>query len=585
MADTLFDVKMRQAIAKESEWEQSKRILLDGEFGVSRNDKTDNINIKIGDGEHEWNDLPSAISVKDASQVIYNNQTYKQGNTSNLQAQNLISTNVEGALNEIWGHVENIEQGNTNIQAYQVTFDPYSSGISADVNTVQKALEYFDNRLDNYKPSVSADSVSYDVKISGIPDINDTVQEAIDFLSNKVDDVYGQNLKASLTQFNDGYTKLSTQDKDVKTVQDAIEQVKILIDKNKDDISTNAQNISSNDTDISNINTEIEKIQSDITTVTETATSNKNIIDTFSAEALSKLELSENGNDLLFNGKTLGTVDFVFDGDAVNVKYDDISTQLNVSNVQDAIETITTIVNDAVDKVDELDEKVTNFEQTLDSAEQVKYDNPSHPEYSNVKEILDKLLYIEPKILTFDGDTSKSSTIYQYGYSEPEFKLQWTTNKDMKSIKLNNIDVTGKTESDSSYKINSTTSYKLEIEDFEGGTASKTITFAFEPMVYCGSAPYITNIQLNTDFVKSLSGFLRPSKQFSQKVTCSKSEYIYVALPDTAPYAYGTPNHIGVDGFTGYEFIRIGSVKLFGLTYNVFRLPNGNLGEVVVSVD
>ena len=219
------------------------------------------------------------------------------------------------------------------------------------------------------------------------------------------------------------------------------------------------------------------------------------------------------------------------------------------------------------------------------TAESVAYDNAEHPELTNVKlalnKVLDKLYYVAPKINSFT--MTPSATEYEIGTVVSGLEFAWSLNKDIISQTLTDctIELDDRTATYGADLTNSKT-FTLTISDGENSaTSSKTIKFLNK--AYWGSAAEPTDY--TSAFILGLSSSkLASGKNGTYSMTVGAGEYGYLALPTS----FGTVASVWIGGFE-VSLANCGSIahtNASGNTssYTIYKTERSGLGAISMEV-
>ena len=243
-----------------------------------------------------------------------------------------------------------------------------------------------------------------------------------------------------------------------------------------------------------------------------------------------------------------------------------------------------------------LDQKFTEVTNRLDSleggvvspdgitAEMVKYTKPGTEEPSNVKAILDDLLYVAVDITSF---TSSAPVQNEIGTTIENLTLTWKTNKDItkQSINGNNIPDAAQRQYVESTPVTANKSWTLKVEDGKT-TKSKTWSVSFLPKIYYGVAPKKNTSEINNEFILGLTG----SKLAGSKgavgtisVNAPADNYIYYAQPSSWPDPV-----FNIGGFdTEFELahtFELTNASGHAQSYKVFKSGQAGLGSTSMAV-
>ena len=235
-------------------------------------------------------------------------------------------------------------------------------------------------------------------------------------------------------------------------------------------------------------------------------------------------------------------------------------------------------LNKIEETIEYLDDRLSTFinDDDLINVEAIQYDNENHDNIKNVKEALDKLLYVDLSI----SITSNTPTVLEKGRSVNGVIINWTYSKRIISQLFDGVSMDLNTRS-WLYKSTLTTDKKFTLTASDvSKTFSKDISFNFYHGVYWGTSSDTT---YNDTFIMSLSKELRSNRNKTISVNCMENEYIYYCIPTS----YGKPT-FSVGGFTG-GFNKVSTIQFrnsYGYTesYDIYRSANSNLGNTTVVV-
>lgn len=192
-----------------------------------------------------------------------------------------------------------------------------------------------------------------------------------------------------------------------------------------------------------------------------------------------------------------------------------------------------------------------------------------------IKDALDQLLYIEPKIISFKGGGQ-----YEIGEVLTNKTLTWSLNKDIKTQTLNNG--IGEIANDiRSYLIEDDIStnrvYTLTINDGKKSVSEST-SFSFLTKNYYGVSPKET---LTNDDILKMTGYLSNSRIQSRTFDCSGGNYFYFIIPKN--YCDGIKFKVGGLSYTDMVIKEQDVTNKFQnvTTYNIYRSGNIQNGSSI----
>lgn len=155
----------------------------------------------------------------------------------------------------------------------------------------------------------------------------------------------------------------------------------------------------------------------------------------------------------------------------------------------------------------------------------IDYNTEEDESITNVKEALDKLLYVEPKILFF---TLKQAGTYERGTILNILNFSWNYNKKLiKSQKINDIVIpTSIRTFISTNKVSENSSYILEASDGTN-TVSILTSIKFVDYIYYGVLKEGSNHITKGKFNPSIGGLT---------VTANANEYIWIFIPNSSNF-------------------------------------------------
>lgn len=509
----------------------------------------DNVNGKITDSKVD--DVQEAIDflaakigatdgklTNDAKDITYTNTT------SGMKA-----TNVQGAIDELKADFGTIE-----LKAEKVSFD--TTGNNLTKTDVQEAIEEVNSKLDTIAANKNTGiDIVYSNENTGLSAAN--VQDAIDVLYNSIPS------NADEINYNP-YSGSTVTDTNVSDVIDTLV-------KRTDKIPTKIEELSYD-------NTKKNKLK---------ATNGQAAID----------ELAEG-----FDGIKDGTVP---------IPYDNQFNTLIATTVQDAIDELdnkyqsftgskaayveydnttsgrtgVTTAQGAIDKAfSEIDQLTA---QIYDNATQIHYDNDDYTSYDTVAKALDALLkktfYIAPQIKSFSAVPAPGN--YEVGYNIPSITFTWSNNKDVETQLLTGCSVTA-TDTTATYStgVNSNKSFTLYIEDKDGNSDSKTLSYNFYPKVYYGAAAEPATY--DSAFITGLSnGDIKQNQKGTYNINAAAGKYAYIAVP----ISYGGFSKVKIGGFDT-DVLLCGTIAVTNANsntqnYYLYRTTNPGLGSIAMVVE
>ena len=225
MAEKNLDVRILSRIDSLANWEAKNPRIKLGEICIAVVDETDEMTgkvtrsfkMKIGDGAHDWEDLPYVYyTIPEIEELMV--QDGATATKVKFQNDNFTAKNVAAALVELYGKILGVETSvkELNDEAYEIKYSSIKSGLTDLVN-VQQALDYITDYLVAYE--VDAKDVKYDNAVSNLTDsatgVNLTnVQAALDAIYKLI-----PLNAAGLSYFNAASHLTST------TVQGAIDEL------------------------------------------------------------------------------------------------------------------------------------------------------------------------------------------------------------------------------------------------------------------------------------------------------------------------------------------------------------------------
>jgi hypothetical protein len=209
------------------------------------------------------------------------------------------------------------------------------------------------------------------------------------------------------------------------------------------------------------------------------------------------------------------------------------------------------------------------------SADAVSYATSSDPSIANVKDALDKLLYVAPSISMSGGAT------YEIGQTVHGVHLTWSFNKPIVSQSLDHgigalaLDVRSYDWPDD---ITANTSFQLTASDGET-TAHGSTSVIFQRKAYWGAAAQTT---LDNAAILALSQAFATSRAKSVTYDCSGGRYPYYCYPAS----FGALSNVSVGGlaFSDYSQEIVALTNASGHTedYLVTRFNGIQFGSNIV---
>lgn len=202
----------------------------------------------------------------------------------------------------------------------------------------------------------------------------------------------------------------------------------------------------------------------------------------------------------------------------------------------------------------------------------IEYNNG---DITSVKEALDKLLYIDPKITSFTGGGT-----FEMGQTVESILLKWSINKDIESQSLNqNIGTIDKAIKQYQYNnpITSNTTFTLTINDGVK-TANSSTTVSFKQKRYWGVS---TKDNLSNEDILLLSQEFASNRQQTRTFDCSGGKYFYFIIP--TQMCNGISFKVGGLAFSDMLNSTIQLINNYDYTssYNVYRVNNVQTGSSI----
>lgn len=208
------------------------------------------------------------------------------------------------------------------------------------------------------------------------------------------------------------------------------------------------------------------------------------------------------------------------------------------------------------------------------SADKVSYGE------KNVKEVLDSLLYVAPKITSFTNNVN----VVELGSTVDNVNLSWTFNKTMTSVKLDNVDqaVNSKGVALTKLGLKANKTWMLVAGDGEN-TDRKTTGVSFKMGAFYGVSDVTDNANITNDFVKTLTRQLVDGHLASFDGTADAGKYFFYAYP--ASWGVPTYNIGGFDGgFTTVKTFDFTNASGHTESYNVDRSVQPGLGKQTIKI-
>lgn len=274
----------------------------------------------------EKGNLSLTSSIVDAAHVAYDNGV----------SEDIISRNVQGAINEIDTRVHSLEHQDKIDEAFEISYANTTSGMAA--TNLQQAVDEIDKRLDDWimdasrvsyngetldsvikkdienLANITANKVGYSNLVSGY-EVENT-QEALDALYNEIKAIVLTNLAEGILYDNTNSKLIA------ENVQAAIDELIVKIDDESKELSGN-----------------IETINKELTERVETAEKG------FSDLEKRFGEITENA------------------GTALAVNFDDTKTELGATSVQTAIEALDTTLDSLLKDHNDLKDRLLAVEK------------------------------------------------------------------------------------------------------------------------------------------------------------------------------------------------------------------------------
>lgn len=481
-------------------------------------------------------------SSENASGVKYDNSTSK-----------LTSTTTQDAIDEVVSKLGTIE-----LKAEKVTFTPGTGDKDLKSTEVQSALEEVNSKLDTIAANKNtANDIIFDNSNNGMSSENmqTAIEEIYGSIPNAASDIEYKNVGTTLTDDN---------------VQDAITTLSNRTDK----IPTKLEELSYNNT-VKNI---------------LTATDGQTAID----ELASSIDGIKDGSITINYDNTFSTLVSTTIDEAISELDDKYQQYTGAKASYVAYDPTTSGRNTvataqgAIDKAfAEIDQINANFS---DNAAGIKYNNATYPVYDTVEKALnvlfDDVLFEAPKIdsFTVTGYTiSDDGCVYvEKGTSIASLVFNWT----LSGVAPTQILLTGcsPTASDLSATystaLSSDKTFKLIIEDADGNTDSKEITFKFVDKIYYGSSVEPTTY--DSSFILGLSNNENSLvNTFNIKMNIASGEYGFIALPFAIEELYicNLPTTLML-----CDTISFTNASSGNSTYYIYRTYQSGLGKITMEL-
>ena len=264
-------------------------------------------------------------------------------------------------------------------------------------------------------------------------------------------------------------------------------------------------------------------------------------------------------------------------GDRSFLRIDDTLSQAGISADAKA-------VGDAINLVQQ------NMDEQLDNKADA---NHGHSDYVNqttfnqlndlVEDMSDKIADLLYKAITISSFTHNAGT-KERGATVTNVTLSWETNKTPSTLILDgaslDVNTTSKAISGLSITWDNNKTWKLDVADERGATATKSVSITFCNNIYYGVGAVEGGF--NSAFVTSLSKKLQTSKAYDFTVNPT-AQYIYYAVPTrlgTVSFKVG-----GFEGgFEAPETVSVTNSSNYTETYYVYRSTNKITGSTTVDV-
>lgn len=206
-------------------------------------------------------------------------------------------------------------------------------------------------------------------------------------------------------------------------------------------------------------------------------------------------------------------------------------------------------------------------------AQNVSYINGS---FTNVKEALDELLYVEPKVTSFTGGGT-----YEMGQTIASVSLKWALNKTVTSQSLNNgigsLDANLREYQVADANLTSDTTYTITVNDGKKSASANT-SVLFRQKRYWGVS---AEESLTNEQVLALSQEFSTTRKQSRTFDCSGGKYFYFVIP--TQYCNGIQFKVGGLSFSAMESstIQLTNASGYASSYNVYRCSNIQTGSAI----
>ena len=216
-------------------------------------------------------------------------------------------------------------------------------------------------------------------------------------------------------------------------------------------------------------------------------------------------------------------------------------------------------------------------------AEYVRYRNG---DIINVKQALDKLLYVAPAITAFNAEPAPGN--YEIGTSIEHITFTWTVSKAVGYQSITDIGSIDPELRSAEYNTPFDTNKKFTLSITEdaslgNGSASKEIAYNFMHKRYWGVSA--AHSKYDSDFISSLSSseLATDRQKGAFNISAGSNQYIYYCFPAK----WGTPT-FNVGGFDGgFNLVDTASFtnsKGYVESYVIWRSDNPNLGTQTIIV-
>ena len=291
----------------------------------------------------------------------------------------------------------------------------------------------------------------------------------------------------------------------------------------------------------------------------------------------------------------------VIDGDKLTVEYEygyleyhwvkkdttDISEKVDKTHEAfqiygtDANGEQTTYSKEAFGKVDDVQlngtsvvDRTTKIANLEPGASDIAYTNEQYPAMQTLQDAMDKLLYITPSVSLSGGGT------YEIGSTRATTSLSWTWNKAIKTQSLNQgIGSLEPTVRSYTYNTPITSNTTFTITGSDGtNTKSSSTTVSFSPKRYWGVSAKTT---LTDSEIIALSNELSTSRQQTRTFNCSGGKYFYFAIKTS--YCNGIAFKVGGLSFSDMisETRQFTNASGHTDSYNIYRVNNLQTGSSI----